>query len=79
MSLACLLACSVLRSGSCPADLEEVEDGTPPGPQALGRSVSDQCLPGWCTREVRGHSQASRVPGELVNGQEVSGSGFEPM
>lgn len=55
------------------------EMAPPPGPQALGKSIRDQCLLSWCAWEVRGHGKASRVPGELANGEEVSGGGFEPV
>lgn len=77
-----LLACSVLRPGSCPngcsTDLEEVGDGILPWPQALGKSTSDWCPPSWCTWEVRGHSKASRARGELASGQRTLVVAFEP-
>lgn len=60
------------------ADLEEVGDGTPPWSQALGKSLSDWCLPSWCTWEVRGLSKASRVQGELADEQRTPVVAFEP-
>lgn len=54
-------------------------EGIPPWPQALGESISDEGLPSWCTREVRGRSEASGVQGELVNGQRTLVVAFEPM
>lgn len=57
------------------ADLEELGDGIPPWPQALGKSISDS----WCLWEVRGHSKASRVQGELANGERTPVVASEPM
>lgn len=48
------------------------EMAPPPGPQALGKSIRDLCLLSWSAWEVRGHGKASRVPGELADGEELS-------
>lgn len=79
--LACLLCPEARLMPNCLAQLiwKRSEMAPPPGPQALGKSISDWYLPSWCMWEVRGHIQASRVPGELASGQEVSSGGFESM
>lgn len=80
MSLACLLCpeARVMPELVGSTDLEEVGDGILPWPQALGKSTSDWCPPSWCTWEVRGHSKASRVRGELASGQRTPVVALEP-